>query len=885
MFKGYDTVIHKTKSYFELSVWIIPISLAVLLIFLSNINFLLFHTLAEFFAISIGILSFVVAWQMYPFSQNNFLMYLGCGYFWIAILDMAHSLSYKGLYLLPNSVADTSIQFWIGTRFLEALLLLTAPFYLKYSFDRIKVVVLFGVIAISFILLIVITDIFPRMFFEGIGLTRLKVNSEYFIITLLFLSIIHLYKNKKLIERRIVDVMIVAVLFTVCAEMAFTFYVDIYGLSNLIGHIFKLFSFWLIYLAIVRTTLKEPFLMMSKRATSYDAIPDATVIVDKNGIIRQANYKASLLANVPINELIGKTSHAVFHADMNQESCYVCQAILKNKELEQFEMDVDDQGTSYDFSLSPITNKGDIQGAVEVIRNISERKRAEKNFRELSVLKNSIVDNLPNIVFVKDAKDHRFLEFNKAGEELTGMNKEEMLGKNDYDFWPKEQAQFFIDKDAEVISSGKLLDIPEEPITTKVKGVRTLHTKKIPIYDENGVPRYLLGISDDITEKLKTDEMLRRSQKLDAIGRMSGGIAHDFNNQLGVITGYLELLNGKNIDEKTTKWLTAMSDATERCIDLTRQLLIFSKGDLVDTKIVNVNEIITGMNTMVERLLTPEVELTYNLAKQLWNTQLNIGSLQDAIINLAINARDAMPNEGSLIFETSNISLNSDSPLVISEELRPGDYVLIKVSDSGHGMTKDVIDRIFEPFFTTKAVDKGTGLGLSMVYGFINRSGGAVDVESELNKGSSFYLYLPRSTMVLDKIELDTQKEPQQGTESILIVDDEPSLLSLAEHNLSEFGYNTFTANDGSDALVILNKGKVIDLLFTDLVMPGGMSGYELAKAALKINPNLKVLITSGHSEKAVNSNDVKESGFNLLKKPYRRDELLEMIRKLLDKS
>lgn len=869
------------KTYFSFSSLVIPLGLAIFLVFLSFVNFLLFHTLAEFFAITIGILTCVVAWNMYPFTHNNYLMYLGGGYFWIALLDLLHLLSYKGMGVIPDGGANMSVQFWIGTRYMEALLLLSAPWFLAHSFSRIRSFLLFG-LATSVIILLVYLKIFPEGFIPGKGLTTFKVYSEYAIITLLALSIYYLYSQRKLLEDRIVNVLIVSIIFTMCAELAFTFYVSVYGLSNIIGHIFKLFSFWLIFQAIIRTTLQEPFLVMSRGATTHDAIPDATIVVDENGIIHEANYAASILTDD--TDLIGKNDHEVFHPKNVQiENCLVCQSIFSNTELRGLELEIDGKGKWFDYSLSHIEGASDLNGTVEVIRDISEKKLSEEKIDELGILKNSIVENLPNMLFVKDAKNHHYVEWNKAAEELTGVLKEEILEKTDFDFWPKEEAQLFIDKDDEVIKDRKLFDIPEETLTTKHKGIRTLHTIKIPIYDKKGIAKYLLGLSEDITDKLRTEEMLKRSQKMDAVGQMSGGIAHDFNNQLGVILGYAELLSEKSFPADQLKWLDMIKVAGQRCADLTQQLLIFSRNGEIDKEVVDVKKVISEMEIMVQRSLTPAIKVKYLMADNLWNIEVNSGGFKDVVLNLVLNARDAMPDGGSVTIEASNIILNENSAATFSN-ISKGEYIEVMISDSGQGMTQEVYDHVFEPFFTTKDVGQGTGLGLAMVYGFVHRYGGDILLESKPGAGATFRIYLPRfvddgsNTSVISQEEKDLPR----GNESILVVDDEESLLSYAEEILKLWGYQVYCANSADAALTILENNS-IDLLFSDVVMPGEMNGYELAVKACAADAKLKVLITSGFADKFTGNEKYAKYGFELVTKPYDRAELAVKLRQLLD--
>ena len=870
------------NEYFNLSSWIIPISLASLLVVISFYNYLFFHTLAEFFAISIAMLMGVVSWQMYQFTRNNYLMYLGIGYFIIGILDLLHTLSFKGMNIIPHVTPSTTIEFWIGTRYLEALLLLTAPWFLNHPLNRIKTSALFLIIS-SVLILTIEIGYFPVMFIEGEGLTAFKINSEYIIILLLAVSIYYLKKQKALLDNKIINVMIVAIIFTMIAELAFTIYVDLYGISNLIGHILKLFSFWLIFMAIIKTTLHEPFLVMSQGATTYDAIPDATIVVDENGIIRQANYAACELSKIASEDIVGRNNHDLFHPEnIKVENCPVCQAIVNNAELRGLELEIDDEGHWFDFALSHITGASHLSGTVEVIRDITQRKVAEKKVNELDILKNSIVENLPSMLSVKDAVDHRFIEWNKAAEELTGLLKEEMLGKTDFDFWPKEQAQFFIDKDNEVVNLGNSLKIEQEPILTKQKGTRTLQTKKIPIYDHDGNAKYVLGISDDITDKLKTDDMLSRSQKMDAVGQMSGGIAHDFNNQLGVILGYTELLLEQPLPDSQLNWVKAVKVAADRCSELTQQLLVFSRNGEVDKTIVDMNAVLSEMEVMIQRAVTPEVKIEYFLSDDLWCTEVNLGASKDAILNIVLNARDAMPDGGSLIIETINTYIDKESTTAFSN-IVAGEYIQIMISDSGKGMSQEVYDHVFEPFFTTKGIGEGTGLGLSMVYGFVRRYGGDILLETKPGQGATFRIYLPRS-----KENAVSVKEPTESTvypkghESILVVDDEEALLTFAEHILTGWGYKIYCAKNADDALRILENSS-IDLLFTDVVMPGKLNGYALAEKAKQMNAKLKVLLTSGFADKFGDNEKYTEYAFERMLKPYELEELAVTLRQLLD--
>ncbi len=380
---------------------------------------------------------------------------------------------------------------------------------------------------------------------------------------------------------------------------------------------------------------------------------------------------------------------------------------------------------------------------------------------------------------------------------------------------------------------------------------------------------------------------LRRSQKMDAVGQLTGGIAHDFNNILGIILGNLNLLEGRvQNDEVALKRVGNINKSTQRAINLTKQLLGFSSQQPAQTTDVNINQIIEGMDSLITRSITPKVEVERHLFKDLWTTAIDTGDFEDSVLNLILNARDAMPSGGKLTIETKNCTLDA-AYCKQNHTAKPGDYVQLAISDSGEGMPTKQLEKIFEPFFTTKPQGKGTGLGLSMVFGFINRSGGHVNVYSELGVGTTFRIYLPRvkrSAQTNDVTTRQIEKSPR-GDETILAVDDEANLLELLQSSLQTLGYKVLIANNGKQAIRILAEEPAISLLFSDVVMPGGMNGYELAEQATVNNPDLKVLLTSGYTEKAIAHNGQTRFSAHLLSKPYTQIEMAQRVREILDSS
>jgi CheY-like chemotaxis protein len=373
---------------------------------------------------------------------------------------------------------------------------------------------------------------------------------------------------------------------------------------------------------------------------------------------------------------------------------------------------------------------------------------------------------------------------------------------------------------------------------------------------------------------------------MEAVGQLAGGIAHDFNNQLGVVIGYLDFLHDHLANEATaSQWVETATNATLRCMELTRQLLAFSRTRPKETITADLNQELAKMDKLITRAITPSITVQSFPGENLWPAAIDPGEFQDAILNLVINARDAMPEGGKLIIETTNKLVDAHYAS-LNPDLSPGKYVQVMISDSGEGMDSKTRERIFEPFFTTKAEGKGTGLGLAMVYGFAKRYGGEVKVYSEQNIGTTFRLYLPSSEIETNAaMKNHTASLAPTGSERVLIVDDEKDLLELAERYLQNLGYRTLSADNPQDALSLLAKHKDIDLLFSDVVMPGEMNGYVLAEQAVKQQKDLKVLLTSGFSSNTTAVNGQAKFNANLLHKPYRQHELAQRVRSVLDQQ
>jgi PAS domain S-box-containing protein len=398
------------------------------------------------------------------------------------------------------------------------------------------------------------------------------------------------------------------------------------------------------------------------------------------------------------------------------------------------------------------------------------------------------------------------------------------------------------------------------------------------------LPETIMFICRDVTDQRIAEENLRQSQKIESLGQLTGGIAHDFNNLLTVILGNGEMLERDQTISPRGKLLAqTVVTAAERGADLTKRLLAFARRQPLEPKVIDVNKLIQGIEGLLRRTLSEDIDLEIAGAGGLWRSEIDPGQLEAALVNLAVNARDAMPDGGRLTIETANAILD-DSYADANNDVTPGQYVMISVTDTGTGMSKETLERAFEPFFTTKGSAKGSGLGLSMVFGFVKQSGGHAKIYSEFGEGTSVKIYLPRSHAKDEALYQPGAEAPESaGTEHILVVEDDDLVRQNVLRQLADLGYHVTGAENGMRALDILKTDMQVDLLFTDVVMPGGMNGRQLAEAAALLRPGLKVLFTSGYTENAIVHQGRLDRGVHLLSKPYRREELAAKIRKVLD--
>ncbi len=618
--------------------------------------------------------------------------------------------------------------------------------------------------------------------------------------------------------------------------------------------------------------------------------------LDLQGNTTFVNPAASRMLGYTFDELIGKSGHRMIHhtrADGSpypQESCPVLKAyqegIVYRGENEVYWRK---DGTSFpvEYVSTPIRENEKITGAVVAFEDITERRRAEKVLRETNEMLRKFqlgIERSGDAIFMTDL-DGSIVYVNPAFEKMYGYGREEVVGKTPRllksgqltpqfykDFW-----ELILSKQAfagEIINKAK--DERLMPIESSVN----------PVLDEKGDIIAFLAIQRDISERKRLEEQIRQMQKMEAVGHLAGGVAHDFNNYLTVIQGYTELLSRKvEKDSPMTGYLEEIKNASIRAAGVTRQLLLFSRRQVPLFKPTNLNHVVTDMLKMLGRLIGEQFALTPELVPDLADIQGDTSHLEQVIMNLVVNARDAMPKGGAIIIKTENVTIDEEYRRTHADA-RPGAFVRLSVKDTGIGMDEATLARIFEPFFTTKGKGAGTGLGLSVVYGIVKQHSGWISVETAPGKGATFKIYLPALPAAAKEVKesLESAELTHGKGERILLIEDEEGVRKSAELILREVGYQVFSAKDAGETHELFEKeGGNFDLIFSDIVLPDA-NGAELVEQLLE-QKKIAVLLTSGYtSDEKVTEKVLKEKKHPFLQKPYSFDTLLKLIRKILEK-
>ncbi len=630
-----------------------------------------------------------------------------------------------------------------------------------------------------------------------------------------------------------------------------------------------------------RRTFERQQLFIAAVESSNDAIITTT----PEGLITGWNPAAERLFGSGAAEAVGESIDIIVPADLRAEARATLDKIRGGEKVDYHEtVRTDRTGQRIDVSLgiSPIRSEaGQIIGAAMVARDITASRKAQEALLESEQMARDIISNALE-AFVQTDDAGRILEWNPQAEalfgwprgEATGQSLASLLLSDDYRSHYRDMHARLM-RDGDGATSGERFEL--EAVAKDGHKVKIEVSLKALRQREGHVFNAFLR---DLTQRTAAEEQLRQAQKMEAVGQLTGGVAHDFNNVLTVITGTIDILAEAVADRPSLRAVAELiGQAAERGAELTQHLLAFARKQPLQPRETDINQLIVESAKLMRPTLGEQIEIESALENAACAALVDPNQLSSALLNLAINARDAMPGGGKLTLETKNVVLDQ-TYAAANADVQPGSYVMIAVSDTGIGIPEAIRDRVFDPFFSTKGIGKGTGLGLSMVYGFVKQSGGHIKVYSEEGHGSTFRIYLPRAAMQPHQLaEPSPPLQVERGNETILIVEDDALVRTYVNTQLRSLGYETLSAANGTEALSLADSGAAFDLLFTDVIMPGRMNGRELAEEMAKRRAPLRVLFTSGYTENAIIHHGRLDPGVLLLAKPYRQPDLARMIR------
>ncbi len=762
-------------------IWAVFLVLAASVLYMiSRHNYLLFHSFTEGFSIVIAASIFVIAWNTRELTEDNFLLFIGVAYLFVAFIDLLHTLAYSGMGIFPGYGTNLPTQLWISARYLESISLLLAVFLIDHKL-RIHLVFSGFIAVIGFLLAAIFHwSIFPLAYVEGVGLTTFKIASEFVITLILLITIILLWRKRAGLDRDVIRWMIWSLTLTICSELAFTLYADPYGFFNGLGHFLKVASFYMLYKALIETGLQKPLDSLFRS------------ISRKEAALRKSEQQLSLIYD--------SVGNVLFYLVVEPDNCF------------------------------------------------------------------------------------RFLSINQVFLDATGLTEDQVVGKRIEEVIPEPSFGMVKDNYKKAVEERRI--VRWEETSRYPTGVKVGEVSIAPIFDDNGICTHMVGSVFDITERKKLESQLMHAQKMESLGVLAGGIAHDFNNLLMGIMGNVGLAQMKLPAESSVHdELKRVETAADRASELTNQMLAYSgKGRFV-VKAIDLSSVVGEMSDLLKASIPKNVFLELDLGVNIPSIESDPTQIRQVVMNLITNAADAFKGaSGTVTIATGSILCDPDhlSGFFLGENLNGGKFVTLEVSDTGSGMERETEEKIFDPFFTTK--EGGRGLGLSAAIGIIRGHEGAIKVESEPGEGTKFTVLFPASEKpVEDKVEERGSLGSFSGEGTVLVVDDEETVREIATSMLEKFGFDVLVASDGEEALKLFDENADnIKLILMDLTMPK-MGGMEALRNIKQVRADVKVILSSGYTEEdamsAFNGGELAD----FIQKPYKPEELIEKVRKVLD--
>jgi PAS domain S-box-containing protein len=857
----------------------------------------------------------ILLFSQFAILRSRALLLLASGYLFTTAAAIVHGLTFPGLFApagLLNAGPQTTVwlyMIWHG----GFPLLVLGYALLKDSDGGAKIRGSTGAAILGSVIAVVVTisaltfivtaahDILPTLLRDGrYTATLLGVVPALWLLSLAALLVLWFRR-----PHSVIDVWLMVVLCAWLFDIALSAMLNVarFDLGFYAGRIYGLCaaSFVLAVLLVDNVALQAKMSVLLKglrrqaafdrdhhreRESLFSAVVessnDAIITKSLDGTITGWNRAAERLFGYTAAEVVGERIDIIVPPDKHAEVRDILRRISKGEAIEHFEtLRLHKDGHEVDVSLgiSPIRSAtGEIVGASKIARDITESKRTQKALHQEIEERQRIFETSQDLILVTDTAGN-FVQVSPSSMAILGYEPAEMIGHSAIEFIHPDDLD---STRAEMRSArrGRLMRNFETRYVRK-DGQAVMLTW-MGTWSEPVRRHFFVG--RDLTEKHAAEAQIRQAQKMEAVGQLTGGVAHDFNNILTVITGTIGILSDAVADQPPLVAIARMiDDAAERGASLTRHLLAFARKQPLQPRDVDVNALVLETAKLLHPTLGEHIEIALLLEADAWTALVDPNQLSTAILNLALNARDAMPGSGKLTLETGNVYLDENYASMHSE-VTAGNYVMIAVSDTGSGIRAGDLEKVFDPFFTTKEVGKGTGLGLSMVFGFVKQSDGHIKIYSEEGHGTTVKTYLPRATGLGQTVaEMAETTGIEGGHEVVLVVEDDALVRRYVVTQVESLGYTTLEASNAAEALDVIGNAAAVDLLFTDVIMPGPMNGRQLVDEASKRRPSLKTLFTSGYTENAIVHHGRLDSGVLLLAKPYRRSDLARMMRMALD--
>jgi len=859
------------------------------------------------------IITAVLLFSQFAVLRSRALLMLSSGYLFTAAAALVHAMTFPGLFA-PNGLLGSGPQTtaWLYMAWHGGFPLLVL-FYALTKNRRAQVAaapsqaVLLSVVVVA-IVIVTITyivtaqhDILPILLAGG-HYTPIQIGiiSAVWCLSLAALAALFFRKN-----RSVLDVWLMVVMCAWLFDIALSGIVNSgrFDLGFYAGRIYGLAAatFVLAVLLIENVALQAQMTRLvgslrrqaaserdyhGERERLFSAVVessnDAIVTKSLDGIITAWNRAAEQLFGYAAAEVVGKHIRTIVPPERRDEMYNILERIGRGETIDAYETErLRKNGSVVEVMLTvfPLrSGSGEIIGASEIARDLTESKRTQRELSREIEERQRIFETSQDLILVTDPIG-TFVQVSPSAMAIVGYQPEEMVGHSAVEFIHPDDLGATRDE-MRAARSGKQKRSFEARYIHKDGHEVVLNwmgTWSQPV-------RRHFFIGRDVTGQRAAEAHFRQAQKMDAVGQLTGGVAHDFNNILTVITGTIGILQDAVADRPELVSIARLiDDAADRGAQLTRHLLAFARKQPLQPRETDVNALVVEAAKLLRPTLGEQIEISSKLADDTWPAMVDPSQLTTAVINLALNARDAMSAGGKLTLETRNVYLD-EAYAGMHSEVAVGNYVMIAVSDTGAGIAPENLEKVFDPFYTTKEVGKGTGLGLSMVFGFVKQSGGHLKIYSEVGHGTSVKIYLPRATGSPESVQ-ESAVAPvvEGGTETVLIVEDDALVRQYVLTQVRSLGYTTLEAANATEALALIAAHPAIDLLFTDVIMPGAMNGRQLADEATQRRPALKTLFTSGYTENAIMHHGRLDPGVHLLAKPYRKPELARMIRLALD--